>query len=74
MLSQFILVMPLGMTVYSTFQSEMSVCGNCAANDAMLIQLQHLSEGLVMTVRDHYNETLIVHILTWPSVHNVFQK
>lgn len=41
------------MTAYSTFWSEMYVCENSTENAAMLIQLLQLSEGPVMTARDH---------------------
>lgn len=40
------------MTVYSTFGLK-CLYVETAANAAMLIQLLQLSEGLVMTVRDH---------------------
>lgn len=50
MLSELILAITPELIAYSTFQSEMYICGNSTENAALLIQLLQLS---VMTVRDH---------------------
>lgn len=41
------------MTAHSNLQSETYICGNSTANTTMPIQLLQLSEGPVMTAKDH---------------------